>query len=149
MWSGGPQPRLLLHIMTNTQSQTWHRWVSGRLWWKQLFKPFILLTFPGRVLRLRQSVFVAVWVGFLSARKLEPQSNINIRCDQSAWNPKQTAEPCWDVSFLKRDNVGPQVNHSTVCLFFCHGGKFPTASPLTLQGLLQQQARTKANAGRH
>lgn len=80
---------------------------------------------------MRQSVFVAVWVSFSISEELALQSNINIKCDQSARISKQTAEPCWDVSFLKCYNVRQQVTPSAVCLFCSHSGKFQIPFPLT------------------
>lgn len=87
-----------------------------RLWWDQLFKPFVILIFPGWVLNVRQSVFAAVWVTFSISEELPLQSNIKIKCDQSARNPKQTAEPCWDASFLKMQQC-KTVSESQRCLF--------------------------------
>lgn len=109
----------------------------------QLFKPTLYLFFPGRVLKVRQSAFVNVWESFSVSEELALQCSINIRCDQSARNAKQTAEPCWDVSSLKCDNVRQWVNHSAVCC--SHRGKFPSAFPFAL---LRASATAQSEAKR-
>lgn len=60
--------------------------------------------------------FVAEWVTFSISEELALHSNIKNKCDQSARNPKQTAEPCWDASFLKMQQC-KTVSESQRCLF--------------------------------
>lgn len=142
MWSGAPQASLQ-HLMTNNPSQTWHRWVRHRLsGWINFLNLLYICFFPGRALKVCQSAFVSVWESFSISAELALRCNINIKCDQSTRNAKQTAEACWDVSSLKCDDVRQWVNHSVVCC--SHWGKFPPAFPFALLRV-SATAHSKAN----
>lgn len=101
--------------------------------WNQLFTFIFFLKkkrlYIKRQLNVCQSALVIVWVSFLHWWQAERRScNVNIRCDQSTRNPKQTAEPCWAFSSFGCDNARPRVNHSAVCLFCSTQRKTPISS---------------------
>lgn len=71
---------------------------------------------------------------FLSQRRRE--SNINITCDPSSRNPKQTAEPCWDALFSTWYHVKPQANHGAVLFVLLRTTAHTKAKPAKTTMLL-------------
>lgn len=97
--------------------------------WEALVKPAfeaICISAFSRLdcmLNVCQPAFITVWVSFSISEESALQSSINIRCDQTARNSKQTAETCRDVFFLKCHSVRAWENHGGVCLICSLRGK--------------------------